>query len=118
MTTLNDYDLYLLPTLWHLISTGKAFVFVLKKRLGGIDELKNCLEQQAPAGSGGEEATHVGTCYRDSIWEMEKEELGLCHSQIPRQNTLDQEDGAKSTDKAKKRQRGKQTQEYVHICSQ
>jgi hypothetical protein len=45
MTTLNDYDLYLLPTLWHLISTGKAFVFVLKKRLGGIYELKNCLEQ-------------------------------------------------------------------------
>lgn len=45
MTTLKDYDLYLLPTLWHLTSTGKAFVFVLKKRLGSIYEPKNCFKQ-------------------------------------------------------------------------
>lgn len=45
MTTLNGYDLYLLPTLWHLISTGKAFVFVLKKRLSNIFEPKNCFKQ-------------------------------------------------------------------------
>lgn len=33
------------PALWRLISTGKAFVFVLKKQLSSTYEPKNCLKQ-------------------------------------------------------------------------
>lgn len=45
MTILSDYDLYFLQMLWHLISTHKAFVFVLKKPLSSIYKSKNRLKQ-------------------------------------------------------------------------
>lgn len=40
MTILNDYDLYFFQAPWHLISTNKAFVFVLKKLLSSTYEFE------------------------------------------------------------------------------
>lgn len=62
MTILNDYDFYFLQILWHLTSTRKAFVSVLKKLPSHTYKSRNCLKQQAPSGLGGKKVTCVDIC--------------------------------------------------------
>lgn len=56
MTIWKDYDSYFLQTFWHLISTRKAFVFVLKKLLSSTYKSRNCLKQQVPLGEEGKKS--------------------------------------------------------------